>query len=116
MNQQQPSFRQPGGWNPNFAGQTATGQAAVQPLGDQELAYDLLYQEKALMANMTSDVLEISQPGLRQVMNDAYMQMGQDQLQLFGLMQQSGWYQTKPAQQPDVQTAKTKFQQMRGTL
>lgn len=53
---------------------------------------------------------------MRQVLNDAYLQMGQDQLQIFNLMQQNGWYQTKPAQQPDVQQAKQKYQQMRGTL
>ena len=111
MNQQNQPWSQQNTWNPNFA-----RQGAAQPLGDQEIAFDLLYQEKALMANITSDVLEASQQGLRQVMDDAYLQMGQDQLQLFGLMQQNGWYQTKPAQQPDIQTAKTKFQQMRGTL
>ena len=88
----------------------------TQPMNDQEIAFDLLYQEKSLMANVTSDFLEVSHPGMRQVLTDAYNQMGQDQLQLFNLMQQQGWYQTKPAQQPDVQTAKDKYQQMRNTL
>lgn len=110
MNQQNQTWNQQGTWNPNFNHQS------TQPLGDEELAYDLLYQEKALMANIASEVLEASQQGLRQVMNDTYMQMGQDQLQIFEQMQQKGWYQVKPAQQPDIQTAKTKFQQMRGTL
>ena len=31
-------------------------------------------------------------------------------------MQRQGWYQTKPAQPQDVQTAKQKYQQMRGTI
>lgn len=115
MNQQNQSWGQQNTWNPNFAQQN-TGKQAAPPLGDQEIAFDLLYQEKALMANIASDVLEVSQQGLRQVMDDTYMQMGQDQLQLFDLMQQNGWYQTKPAQQADIQTAKTKYQQMRGTL
>lgn len=107
MNQQ----NQP--WNQNTSW---TGTQGNQKLSDQELAFDLLYQEKALMSNMTSEVLEVSHQGLRQVMNDTYLQMGQDQLQIFDLMQQNGWYQTKPAQQPDIQTAKQKYQQMRGTL
>ena len=54
MNQQNQPWtqqnRQP--WNPSTAQQTA-----AQPLSDEELAFDLLYQEKSLMANITSDVL-----------------------------------------------------------
>ena len=86
------------------------------PLSDQELAFDLLYQEKSLMANISSEVVEGSQPGLRNVMNDMFMQMGQDQLQIFQVMNQKGWYQLKPAQPQDVQTAKQKYQQMRSGL
>ncbi len=87
-----------------------------QPLNDQELAFDLLYQEKSLLANIASEVLEASQPGMRQVLNDCYMQIGQDQLAIFNQMQQQGWYPVKPAQQQDVQAAKQKYQQMRGSL
>ena len=87
-----------------------------QPLSDQELAFDLLYQEKSLLANIASEVLEASQPGMRQVLNDCYMQIGQDQLEIFNQMQHQGWYPVKPAQAQDVQTAKQKYQQMRGTL
>ena len=106
MNQQNQTWNQ----NPSAqAGQT-------QPLSDQELAFDLLYQEKSLLANIASEVLEASQPGMRQVMNDCYMQIGQDQLAIFHEMQQQGWYPVKPAQAQDVQTAKQKYQQMRGTL
>ena len=83
-------------------------------LTDQELAFDLLYQEKSLMANISSEVVEGSQPGLRNVMNDMFMQMGQDQLQIFQVMNQKGWYQLKPAQSQDIQTAKQKYQNMCG--
>ncbi len=85
-------------------------------LTDQELAFDLLYQEKSLMANISSEVVEGSQPGLRNVMNDMFMQMGQDQLQIFQAMNSQGWYQLKPAPAQDIQTAKQKYQQMRNTL
>ena len=97
-------------WNQN---QQAPQQ---QPLTDQELAFDLLYQEKALLANIASEVLEASQPGMRQVLNDCYMQIGQDQLSIWNVMEQQGWYPVKPAQPQDVQTAKQKYQQMRQTL
>ncbi|MBE5782616.1 MAG: spore coat protein [Clostridiales bacterium] len=87
-----------------------------QPLSEQEVAFDLLYQEKALLVNTASQVLEAANPDLRRVLNDMYTQIGQDQLEVFKLMQQNGWYQVKPAQAQDVQTAKQKFQQMRNTL
>ncbi|MBQ7657312.1 MAG: spore coat protein [Clostridia bacterium] len=99
-------------WNQTSQNQ----QPAKQPLTDQELAFDLLYQEKALLSNIASEVLEVSQPGMRQVLNDCYMQIGQDQLSIFNAMEQQGWYPVKPAQAQDVQTAKQKYQQMRGTL
>lgn len=85
-------------------------------LSDQELSYDLLYQEKALMNNISSEVVEVSHMGLRTVLNDSFMQIGQDQLKIFEAMNAQGWYQVKPAQAQDVQSAKQKFQQMRNTL
>ena len=91
-------------------------QPAPMGLSDQELAYDLLYQEKALMANISSEVVEGSHAGLRNVLNDMFMQIGQDQLQVFQLMNEQGWYRTKPAPQPGLQTAKQKYQQMRQGL
>ena len=103
-------------WNPNQNPQLSGQQAASQPLSDQELAFDLLYQEKALIANLASEVLEVSLPGLRQTMLDCFAQISQDQLAIFQLMQQNGWYQVKPAAAQDVQTAKQKYAQMRNTL
>ena len=87
-----------------------------QPLTEQEMAFDLLYLEKALMANIGSQILEVASQGLRNIMNDCFLQTGQDQLDVFNVMQQNGWYQTKAAQSADVQQAKQKYQQMRGTL
>ena len=99
-------------WNQNQNVQAGQNQ----PLSDQELAFDLLYQEKALLANIASEVLEASQPGMRQVLNDCYMQIGQDQLEIFNQMQRQGWYPVKQAHPQDVQTAKQKYQQMRSGL
>ena len=100
MNQQNQQMNQ------NQAGQNTQNP----PLSDEELAFDLLYQEKALLTNIASEVLEASQPGMRQVLNDCYMQIGQDQLEIFNQMQRQGWYPVKPAQPQDVQTAKQKYQ------
>ena len=81
--------------------QGTTGQQQTA-LTDQELAFDLLYQEKALLSNIA--------------LNDMFMQIGQDQLQIFQVMNRNNWYQLKPAQEQDIQTAKQKYQQMRQTL
>ena len=91
-------------------------QSGSTPLSDEERAFDLLYQEKALMANLASDMPEVTPVGMRQVMQDSFSQMGQDQLQIFNLMQQQGWYPVKQAQSQDVEGAKQKYGQMRGTL
>lgn len=102
---------------PNQAWNQAQNQLCqAQPLNDQETAFDLLYQEKALLVNIASEVLEAANPGLRRVMNDAYSQIEKDQLEIFKLMQQRTWYQVKPAQCQDLQAAQQKFQQMRATL
>ncbi len=53
---------------------------------------------------------------MRQVLNDCYMQIGQDQLEIFSQMEKQGWYPVKPAQAQDVQAAKQKYQQMRSAL
>ena len=99
-------------WNQNQNAQAGQNQ----PLSDQELAFDLLYQEKSLLANIASEVLEASQPGMRQVLNDCYTEISRDQLAIFSQMQQQGWYPVKPAQSQDVQAAKQKYQQMRTAL
>lgn len=91
-------------------------QSLDQPLSEQEMAFDLLYQEKELMNCTTAGLEEISHKALRQVMQDAFKEIEQDQLSVFAIMQQQGWYEVKPAAQQDVQTAKQKYQQMRGTL
>ncbi len=92
------------------------GQNAQQPLSEQELAFDLLYHEKANLTNMASDIVEVSHQGLRQVINDSYMQIGQDQLKLFQVMSGLNWYETKPATAQEIRQAKQKYQQMRNTL
>lgn len=94
-------------------------QAACPPaqaLSDQERALDLLCHEKATLSTLTTMVAEAANPALRRVLNDAYLQVGQDQYALFQQMQQKGWYEVKPAQDQDIQAACQKFQQMKCQL
>ncbi len=87
-----------------------------QTLTDQEMALDLLCHEKALMAGLTAMVTEAANPSLRRVLNDAYLQVGQDQFALFQQMHEKGWYPVKPAQDADIQAACQKFSQMKCSL
>ncbi len=102
----------------NMQPQTTQNAACppCQNLTDEERALDLLCHEKALMGTITSMVTEAANPALRRVLNDIYLQVGQDQFALFQQMQQNGWYQVKPAQQPDIQAADQKFKQMKCQL
>lgn len=102
--------------NPTWKENQPWNQSGNTPLSDQERAFDLLYQEKALMANIASDLQEVTPVGMRQVLQDSLSQISSDQLEIFQVMQQQGWYATKPAQPQDVQTAKQKYSDMRGTL
>ena len=88
----------------------------AQALSDQERALDLLCHEKAALSTLTTMVAEAANPALRRVLNDTYLQVGQDQYALFQQMQQKGWYQVKPAQDADIQAACQKFNQMKCQL
>lgn len=100
--------------------QQNTGASAACPpaqtLTDQERAMDLLCHEKSLLGSLSAMVTEAANPSLRRALNEAFLQVGQDQFALFQQMQQSGWYQVKPAQAQDIQTACQKFDQMKCSL
>lgn len=96
--------------------QKPTFAAQNQPLSEKEISFDLLYNQRDLMNCVTKGMEEASTQALRQVMQDTYRQLEQDQLSIFSVMQQQGFYQTKPADAQDLATAKQKFQQMRASL
>lgn len=96
--------------------QTNAACPSCQALTDQERALDLLGHEKATLSTLTTMVAEAANPALRRVLNDAYLQVAQDQYALFQQMQQRGWYEVKPAQAQDIQTACQKFGQMKCQL
>lgn len=92
------------------------GQAAQKPLTEEEMSFDLLFGQKDLMSCTVAGIEEISHKPLRQVVFDAFQEIEQDQLDLFAIMQQQGWYETKPANAQDIAAAKQKYQQIRATL
>ncbi len=92
------------------------GKQACAQWDDQRMVGDLLDTTKHIATVYGSYIIEGSCPNLRQVMTANMNETLNDQFQIFQQMQQRGWYQTKPAQQPDIQAARQKFTQEKGQL
>ena len=87
-----------------------------QHYGGKEILNDLLNQEKQIIGVYSTAVTESSCPNMRQVLLRNITQSSEDQLSVFQTMVTKGYYQTKDAQDQEVQQAKQKFQQMQGQL
>jgi len=85
-------------------------------LSDQDMLTDILCTEKQMMETYNMSITESSCPNMRSVLSGIYGQTAQDQLHTFEQMKSRGWYQTKDAQDQDVQQAKQKMEQVRAQL
>lgn len=83
---------------------------------EQELMNDLLTSEKQITSAYNTGITETSCQNLRQHLTKCLTDSQEIQYQLFNSMKQRGWYQTKPAASQDVQSAKTKYNQMKSEL
>lgn len=92
------------------------GKQACNNWNDECMMSDLLDTTKHIATQYGSLILEGSTKPLRQILTDNLDETLNDQFQIFEQVQQRGWYQTKAAQQPDVQTAKQKFTQTKNQL
>ena len=97
--------------NPNMNSKPASGK-----WDDKCMMEDLLDTTKHIAEQYGANVLEGSTQQFRQILNTNMDQTINDQFQIFEQIQQRGWYPTKAAQQPDVQTAKQMFSQTRSQL
>ena len=88
-----------------------TNRNACAQWDDRCMMTDLLDTAKHITEVYGAYVCEGSSETLRQVLQDNMDATANDQFQIFQQMQQRGWYQTKAAQQQDVQQAKQKFAQ-----
>ncbi|MDR0928999.1 MAG: spore coat protein [Oscillospiraceae bacterium] len=102
--------------NQNQMNQANQASQASQAWDDRCMMSDLLDTSKHIASQYGSYIIEGSTQPLRQVLTGNLDETFNDQFQIFETMQQRGWYQTKPAQQPDIQTAKQKFTQTKQTL
>lgn len=96
--------------------QNMSGQQAGNQWNDERMLTDLLDTEKHIAGEYGSYVIEGSTQQIRDVLSQNMKETLCDQFKVFEQMQQHGWYKTKPAQQPDVQTAKQTFTQTKGQL
>lgn len=92
------------------------GKQALASWDDQRMVTDLLDTARHIATEYGSYIIEGSNMQLRQLLTNNLNETYNDQFQIFEQMQQRGWYQTKPVQQPDLQTAKQKFTQTKGQL
>ena len=96
--------------------QNQNGNQACAQWDDRCMMNDLLETAKHIAGEYGSYVVEGSNEPFRQVLSTNMDETICDQFQIWQQMQQRGWYQTKPAQQQDVQTAKQKFTQTKTSL
>ncbi|MCL1964062.1 MAG: spore coat protein [Firmicutes bacterium] len=89
---------------------------ALTQWDDQRMVGDMLDTAKHIATSYGSFIIEGSNPQIRQILSTNMDETVCDQFQLFEQMQQRGWYQVKPAQQPDIQMAKQKFAQTKSQL
>lgn len=102
--------------NNQYTNSNMNAKQACNKWDDKCMMEDLLDTTKHIAEQYGSFVLEGSTQPFRQVLNTNMDQTINDQFQIFEQLQQRGWYQTKAAQQPDVQTAKQKFTQTKTQL
>lgn len=83
---------------------------------EQELMNDLLTSEKQITSAYNTGITEASCNNLRQHLTKCLTDTQEIQYQIFDAMQKRGWYETKPAASQDVQSAKTKYNQIKSEL
>lgn len=104
-----------GGGHMNQMNQMNT-KPASQRWDDQHMINDLLSTEKHLAGEYGNLLVEGSTQQIRDLLTQNMKETACDQFQVYQQMEQRGWYPMKAAQQPDIQTAKQKFTQMKSQL
>jgi spore coat protein F len=85
-------------------------------MSEQDLLNDMLETEKSLISSYSTYISEASCPNLRRVLSSSFTETTEDQFEVFDNMRKKGYYQTKDAQDQEVQQAKQKFGQMKSEL
>ncbi|MDD6045469.1 MAG: spore coat protein [Clostridia bacterium] len=79
----------------------------------QELLTDILNQERTLIKEYASNITESSCTNLRQLLLNNMTEVAADQYTVFEQMKNRQMYETKKAQQNEVQSTRQKVQQLK---
>ena len=82
-------------------------------MNKQEMLSDLLTQEKDLVKDYAGNITESSCSNLRQLLLSNMTECSCDQYAVFEEMKNRQMYETKKAQQNDVQSTRQKLQQLK---
>lgn len=85
-------------------------------LNDQDIMDDLLTMEKQIISAYNTGITEASCQNLRQTLTSNLLETQQLQYTIFDTMKKKGWYQTKDAQDQDVNNAKNKYSNIKNQL
>lgn len=83
---------------------------------EKELMHDLLASEKQVCTAYNVGITESSCSNLRGHLTSCLNDCQEIEYQVFEAMRQRGWYQIKKAPSPEVESAKTKFNQEKNQL
>ena len=81
-------------------------------MNDVELLNDMLLTEKNMVKNYSAFITETSCPNMRQVLSKNMMETADDQLGVFEMLKQKGFYEIKDAPDHEVTAAKQKLTKM----
>ena len=79
------------------------------PMQDKEIMNDALSSEKSMTELYNMYANECASNRVRSTMMTILTESHQMQAEVFNDMQQRGWYQTTPAEQQKIQSAKQKY-------
>ena len=85
----------------------------TQNMTEKEILTDLLNEEKSLIKEYAGNVVESSQPSLRQLLISCMSECSADQYTVFDQMRSRNMYTTKQAPTQEVQTAKQDMQTLK---
>ena len=89
---------------------------ATQAFDEKTMLEDLLNSQKQRMDAYCTLLWESSCPQQRMMLSDLLIEAAEDQFAIFELLRQKGWYPGKEASEQELQQAKQKAQQLKGSM
>jgi spore coat protein CotF len=91
-------------------------QQQQNTMDEKSILNDLLLTHKSLMHQYSTLLAETTDPKLRGIIQDQFVNISVDQYRIYDMMSKKGYYNIKQAQPNEVQQEKQKAQQMSQSL